>query len=161
MLVSDGWAGLFLCFGLAVLRPCLAVHAAVDAAAERRWLAYFVCLCIFVLPLFCLPAWVPLRYDAMAGGMLLLGWNDAQAALSVYEERLRPATARAMRCLVQNASEGARRDDVVLDAGYESSDAGDDAVAGSSAASDAAAAGSDATDATLVGDATTEETTED
>lgn len=171
MLVSDGWTGLFLCFGLAVLRPCLAVHTAASVAAERRWLAYFLCLCVFVLPLFCLPAWTPLRYDAMAGGMLLLGWNDAQTALCVYEERVRPAVARALRVAAQKTWEGERGDDLASNDAYDSSEADDDDVAASraaassaaasSAASDAAAAGSDATDVTLVGDAMTEETTED
>ena len=145
MLVSDGWAGFLLCLGLAVLRPCLAIQTAADAAAERRWLAYFVCLCVFVLPLFCLPAWLPLRYDAMAGGMLLLGWNDAQAALCVYEERVRPVAARLLQV---GARDGARPDERFLDDGL--SDAADSASDAADSASNAAAAGSDDTDVTLV-----------
>jgi hypothetical protein len=91
-MLLDAWTGPLACAALGVVRPWLAARGA-DAAGTARWLAFFLCALVLVGPLACLPAWVWLRYEAMAAALALLGASDARGAAAVLDRYLAPALA--------------------------------------------------------------------
>lgn len=91
-----------LCLLLGVAHPVTAASHAVareDSVAVARWLAFFTCAALMVLPLACLPAWTPLRLEAMLGALLLLGASDARGAAVVHARYLQPLFSPVERAM--------------------------------------------------------------
>jgi hypothetical protein len=89
MLVGP-WVGFLLCIAVGIVRPILATHSASTPGATERWLAFFVCAALLVLPLAALPLWIPLRQEAMLALLLLLGAADARGADAIQRRYLTP-----------------------------------------------------------------------
>ena len=99
MLVGP-WLGWILCALAGVARPIVAAHHAVHSPeASARWLAFFACAALLVLPLAALPAWLPLRHEAMLTLLLLLGAGDARGADALHRRYVAPLLGELLRPL--------------------------------------------------------------
>jgi hypothetical protein len=99
-LVSEGTTAFFAAC-LILGRPLMAtVSAHDDDRRAFRWLLYFAISSITSLPWILLtPSWIPFRMELAILVSFLLGFGDAQGAVTVYRRYLLPQIDRALERL--------------------------------------------------------------
>lgn len=110
------WLGCLLCLLAGVARPVVAAHRSTHSPeATARWLAFFACTALLVLPFAALPVWMPLRHEAMLTLLLLLGAADARGADALHRRYVAPLLGELLRPL-QAATQLTADVDALLDA---------------------------------------------
>lgn len=94
------FVGTLLVLGLAWAQPLLKAHESLRTNVDQaRWLAFFVCFTLCVVPLLLLPSWFPLRLELILGLSLFLQSSGGMTAERVYrshvEESIRVVTHRS------------------------------------------------------------------
>lgn len=116
--------GRIACLWFAVLSPTTQ-SVAILSSGERtqRWLSFYICICVLVLPFAVLPEWFPLRYEIIICTMAFLSSSDAEGAAEVYRKCIVPrlhvftekiTRARAFLCDGGMAEEGGSEDGEIL-----------------------------------------------